>query len=551
MGMMLHLEVTSFRGLPPEQPAGLHAGNGAYTLGRNPDNDLALGDPERLVSGRHARIEVRDDGVWIFDQSTNGTFLNQSADRLPPNQPVALHDGDSLSIGAYELAVTIVAGPGANAFDASDFGPAEAALPGLASPGPAPDIMNLLGGSGGQPAGDLHRQSEDPFADAHPLDAFLEGPAAQEQGPRAAEPRQTPVEHVFFRPPEVQSIPDDYDLLSDALPLPGDRSAGAPSRSPEPPRPLAEAQPQPLLHEEPVPSVDLDLSLDLDLDEGFGALAAPSSAAVDGGPLDELPNQSPHPSGAQPGAQPRAKPRPATGVRPVAAADVAPQADRAPPPVPSGGAPAARAEPGPHTPQADLLAAFLAGLGCGDTAEVGDPAAFLQQAGALLRAMTAGLSATMMARSQFKSELRLGVTTIRRAENNPFKFSVTPEEAMERLLLRPNPAYLPALDAARESFEDIQAHEMAMIAGLRAALRALLARFEPSALEARLEAASGLDKLLPMARKSRYWDQFTAIYGQVAADAAEDFMQLFGEAFTRAYEDQVLRLAQARGRRRS
>ena len=54
-----------------------------------------------------------------------------------------------------------------------------------------------------------------------------------------------------------------------------------------------------------------------------------------------------------------------------------------------------------------------------------------------------------------------------------------------------------------------------------------------------------------MARKSRYWDQFTQTYGQVAADAAEDFMQLFGEAFTRAYEDQVLRLAQARGRRPS
>jgi type VI secretion system FHA domain protein len=167
----------------------------------------------------------------------------------------------------------------------------------------------------------------------------------------------------------------------------------------------------------------------------------------------------------------------------------------------------------------------------------------------LLRVLTAGLTTTMMARASFKSELRLGVTTIRRAENNPFKFSVSPEEALERLLLRPNPAYLPPLDAAREAFEDIQAHEMAMIAGLRAALRALLARFEPSALEARLEAASGLDKLLPMARKSRYWDQFTQTYGQVAADATEDFMQLFGEAFARAYEDQVLRLAQARGRR--
>ena len=79
-------------------------------MGRNPDNDLALGDPERLVSSRHARIEIRDDGVWLIDQSTNGTFLNQSADRLPPNQPVALHDGDTLSVGPYEIAVSIESG---------------------------------------------------------------------------------------------------------------------------------------------------------------------------------------------------------------------------------------------------------------------------------------------------------------------------------------------------------------------------------------------------------------------------------------------------------
>jgi type VI secretion system FHA domain protein len=186
------------------------------------------------------------------------------------------------------------------------------------------------------------------------------------------------------------------------------------------------------------------------------------------------------------------------------------------------------------------------GLGVGDPSEVGSPEALLRDAGALLRALTTGLTATMIARAQFKSELRLGVTTIRRTENNPFKFCASPEEALERLLLRPNPAYLPALEAARGAFEDIQAHEMAMIAGLRAALRALLARFEPGALEARLDAASGLDRLLPMARKSRYWDLFTETYEQVAADAAEDFMQLFGEAFTRAYEDQILRLGRAR-----
>ena len=120
------------------------------------------------------------------------------------------------------------------------------------------------------------------------------------------------------------------------------------------------------------------------------------------------------------------------------------------------------------------------------------------------------------------------------------------DETLERLLFRSGPGFLPAVEAARGAFEDIQAHEMAMIAGLRAALRALLARFEPAELERRLGAASGLDKLLSIARRSRYWELFTETYDQVAADAADDFMQLFGDAFTRAYEDQIQRLAQAR-----
>jgi type VI secretion system FHA domain protein len=194
------------------------------------------------------------------------------------------------------------------------------------------------------------------------------------------------------------------------------------------------------------------------------------------------------------------------------------------------------------------LAAFLAGLGTGDPTQVRDPDLFLREAGQLMRDLTAGLTATMQVRAQFKSELRCAVTTIRAVENNPYKFSVGVDEALERLLFRSGPGYLPAGEAARAAFEDIQAHEMAMIAGLRAALRALLARFEPAELEQRLGAASGLDKLLPMARKARFWDLFTETFAQVATDAADDFMQLFGDAFTHAYEDQIQRLAQARAK---
>jgi type VI secretion system FHA domain protein len=510
--MALRLEVLRYRGLPPEQPLGLAHHGGACTLGRSPDNDLALGDPERLVSGHHADVEIRGDGVWIIDRSTNGTFLNGSPERLPPGQLVELHDGDTLAIGPYEISVAIESDQGLSAPD--PFGLDREPLPGMAGPGPALDIMELLGGSGGEPPGLDRLPVADPFADAWPLDPFLAGPAPQEEGPRAAEPRQTPVEHVFFRPPESQPIPEDYDLLRDELPpLSGTPDPGLLPRAQAPSVPAAEAPPPPLAPTAPVAGFGWDLDLSPEPDR-----------------------QPPSPVIPTPGP-PGLRPRPSEHLAPQVPPELSPEVSEPPPGT------------GPQSPPGDLLAAFLAGLGTGDPDQVRDPAALLRDSGALLRALTAGLAATLMARAQFKSELRLGVTTIRRAENNPFKFSVSPDEALERLLLRPNPAYLAPLDAAQGAFADIQAHEMAMIAGLRAALRALLARFEPSALEARLDSASGLDRLLPMARKSRYWDLFTQTYGQVAADATEDFMQLFGEAFTRAYEDQILRLAQMRERR--
>jgi len=90
------------------------------------------------------------------------------------------------------------------------------------------------------------------------------------------------------------------------------------------------------------------------------------------------------------------------------------------------------------------------------------------------------------------------------------------------------------LDAAPQAFDDIQCHEMALVAGLRAALHAMLKHMEPAELENRLHDHSLIDNLMPTARKAKYWDLFTETYQAVAAD---DFMHLFRDAFTRAYED--------------
>jgi len=70
-------------------------------------------------------------------------------------------------------------------------------------------------------------------------------------------------------------------------------------------------------------------------------------------------------------------------------------------------------------------------------------AKLMQTTGLLLRAMIEGLMRVLMGRTSFKNELHLEMTTIRSRENNPFKFSVDPENALAHLLFQPSRGFLP------------------------------------------------------------------------------------------------------------
>ena len=71
------------------------------TVGRGGQNDLVLAGDD-FASARHARIELRGDGVWVQDlESTNGTFVNGS--RVAGAQ--RLDQGDVLRVGETDLRV--------------------------------------------------------------------------------------------------------------------------------------------------------------------------------------------------------------------------------------------------------------------------------------------------------------------------------------------------------------------------------------------------------------------------------------------------------------
>jgi FHA domain len=69
------------------------------TLGRGPQNDVKL-DGDDYASARHARIEPRQDGVWVEDiGSTNGTYLNG----IKLTRARKLKPGDVVRVGETEL----------------------------------------------------------------------------------------------------------------------------------------------------------------------------------------------------------------------------------------------------------------------------------------------------------------------------------------------------------------------------------------------------------------------------------------------------------------
>ena len=82
-----------------EPGAGRMLDSAPITVGRGPQNDVAL-DGDDFASAKHARIEPRRDGVWVEDVgSTNGTYLNG----IKLTRPRKLTPGDVVRVGETEL----------------------------------------------------------------------------------------------------------------------------------------------------------------------------------------------------------------------------------------------------------------------------------------------------------------------------------------------------------------------------------------------------------------------------------------------------------------
>jgi len=215
----------------------------------------------------------------------------------------------------------------------------------------------------------------------------------------------------------------------------------------------------------------------------------------------------------------------------------APATPVAPPPTqPLGAAPS-----GPLEQQ--LLRAFLQGAGIPAIQAKNLTPETMDAIGKLLREAVQGTLDLLRARGLTKSEMRADMTMIMAQDNNPLKFSPTVEAALGHLLASQQVhGFMPPLRAMKDAYDDLRAHQLGFLAGMRAALDEVLARFAPQELGKRLTDQSMLDDLLPMNRKSKLWDVFLERHAAISGEAREDFNAAFGKAFRRAYDAQVRQL---------
>jgi type VI secretion system FHA domain protein len=177
------------------------------------------------------------------------------------------------------------------------------------------------------------------------------------------------------------------------------------------------------------------------------------------------------------------------------------------------------------------MAAFLRGAAMTDL-DVGDPAAKMEALGAAFRALVGGLRQVLMARAAIKGEFRIEQTMIRARGNNPLNFSTGDDDALAALLGTGRRSDMTPAAAVADALRDIRLHELASMAAMQTAVRALLARLDPVALRTAAEGGIGL----PGARKARAWDEFEKLHAGITQALADDFDSVFGRAFARAYE---------------
>ncbi len=511
--MPLILRINTYRNQPaPGLAPGAFSESGG-TLGRSAENTLVLEDPSKYISRTHARVTFRDGAYYLEDLGSNPSIVNDRP--AGKGREIILNAGDRMVIGDYQLEVLIQADavtgapttqPPVSNLALPLFEPALAAvplqLPSLFDAHPAPIV------AAPQP---LPHALPDTLAGARLLDMGSDASfAASQNDPLGL--------NLFASTAASGTTPAGFGL-HELNPPDSFRAAQSDHLSPELASfalPPAAPQVQAASH-----TASMAIPEDYDLLADFAPSAPPAQGAAAIPVRDQPPSPAPLPMAAHPQDMHSA---------PAFASQAQPQLGAAP----FTGQPSAS--------DSEILQALLRGLGLPDLKLESTGPQMAENIGAMLREATSGTMDVLMARALTKKESRMDMTMMAVRSNNPLKFFPNVDSALTQLLSNTMAGYMPPVQAMASAFDDLKAHELSVIAGMRAALSALLQRFDPAQIERRTPPASVMDKMAgSTSRKARMWEQIVEIYGEVATDV-DEVQGLFGDKFSAAYEEQVDRL---------
>ena len=152
------------------------------------------------------------------------------------------------------------------------------------------------------------------------------------------------------------------------------------------------------------------------------------------------------------------------------------------------------------------------------------------------RMMAEGLMQLLRTRAQEKGSARIAQTVVGASEVNPLKFMPTVEDALAVMVAPRSGGFAEAEVAIAGALRDLAAHHVGTWRGTQTALRRMIDRFDPGAVEKELEELGLLEALLAGGRRAKLWELYRKRFDDIARSAETRFLGEVGADFRDAYE---------------
>jgi len=493
------------------------------TIGRSNNNDWILPDPDRFMSSQHALILYQKNEFLVTDLSTNGVYINNAEDALGKGNTTSLNRVRTLTVGKFTIKVDIKSEAMSSGLETMVAPPSpdtSSLLDDLIVSTDAQDPMDFLGKPqdlSPEPSNLLVSTPDTPIS---PFDSGLPEDLFSEEKEFSSTPL---IEDAFEAPKAIpdpfldsnsalpaksSGIPENWDQTTftslDSLDLPEDPFASA--IRPTPPRQTV-IPTSPSTKTEPSITPTSPSTSPPPTNDNFQETLISQAPELDTPSLSSLINDTSSPATSNAAQTPPVQ----TTTKPLQGNDSQ-----------------------YNYPQA--AASFREN---GLDPQLLNDANFVDLSVSLLPFVINGLLSTLRSRAEIKNELRASKTILQQVENNPLKFSVNTQDAVQNLLTNQRPGFLSPQASVKQAFEDLTQHETALITGIQSGLNALLGKISPESIESRIENQENKKNLFGKISSSKKWDYYKETYQHIMEHSNDSFIDMFGDDFVKGYENYI------------